>query len=178
MTIPVPDVPRPWIQRSTKYEFETDGLVNGETLAQAYTGTLAVVEEDGVLKLTVEANKSQNYSVTAKNGSLTIAKGTPKALIYGEGTTWNSMVVDSAGHTGLQLENSFRSDGKVNVLDANGNILTTSINSKPSTQSASLLAASYSLRSASLRGAVTPSWNVESFTSVEYGSEADRKSVV
>ena len=175
LIIKVKNVIRPWNQRHTKYEFETDGLVNGETLAQAYSGTLAVAEKDGVLKLTVEANKSQNYDVTAENGTLTITKGMPKAVVYGSGNDWNGMIVDYQGYDSndLTLDNTnVASGGKALIKLKNGQVLTSSINSKPSTSSSSANAASFSLRSASLRGAVTPSWNVESFTFVEYGSEA------
>lgn len=170
LTIKVKDVTRPWSQRYTKYAFEATGLVNGETLAQAYTGNLKVTENSNILELNIDATKSPNYDVTAQNGTLTITKGMPKAVVYGSGSNWKGMIVDEQGHTGLQLSSEFSANGKLNVLDANGQVLTSSINSKPT--GTSLAAASFSLRSASLRGTVSPSWNNASFTSVEYGSEA------
>ena len=172
LTIKVKDVTRPWNQRHTKYEFETTGLVNNETLAQAYSGTLAVAEEDGVLKLTVEANKSQNYDVTAENGTLTITKGMPKAVVYGSGNDWNGMIVDYQGYDSndLTLDNTNVASGGKALVKLNGTVLTSSINSKPSTSSSSANAASFSLRSASLR-AGTFEWD-GAFNEIEYGTAA------
>ena len=176
LTIKVKDVIRPWNQRHTKYEFETTGLVNNETLAQAYSGTLAVAEEDGVLKLTVEANKSQNYDVTAENGTLTITKGMPKAVVYGsENLGWNSMIVDYQGYDSndLTLDNTNVASGGKALVKLNGTVLTSSINSKPSTSSSSANAASFSLRSASLRASTEPNWNnTTTFDEIIYGDVA------
>ena len=175
LTIKVKDVTRLWNQRYTKYEFETTGLVNNETLAQAYSGTLAVAEEDGVLKLTVEANKSQNYDVTAQNGKLTITKGMPKAVVYGSISSWKAMIVDYQGYDSndLTLDNTNVASGGKALVKLNGTVLTSSINSKPSTSSSSANAASFSLRSASLRASTEPNWNnTTTFDKIIYGDAA------
>lgn len=164
LTVKVNDVTRMWNDRYTKYEFASTGLVNGETLSAAYSGSLDVAETaEGKLTLKVNADLCPNYTLTAEGGTLTINKGNPTAVVYGTSSSINPMLIDAAGYTGLTtvVEGAFAT-----IRDAQGNTIGRSFNSIGST------VVTTSVQQLNTRAATkaTSSWDIPTPTKTTYGA--------
>ena len=163
LLVKVKDVTRMWNQRYTKYEFEAEGLVNGETLSNVYNGAFTVTEEGTTLNLAMETAKCPNYELTTVPGTLTINKGTPKAVVYGTPNSKYAMVVDEAGYTGLTVELR-EDDGYANIL-ADGKVIGQSLN-KISTSAVTTTSFKAPMQT---KAAVDGDWNKTTFKGLSYG---------
>ena len=112
LTVKVNDAVRSYSDLYTDYTFTWDGFVEGENenIPGIYSGTLKVTEptsftdnvteKTGTLSLNISTVKLANYTLKAadQQGTLTIKRGTPVAIVYGSANDISTLLVDDAGY--------------------------------------------------------------------------------
>ena len=112
LTVKVNDAVRSYNDLYTDYTFTWSGFVNGENanIPGIYSGTLKVTEptsftdnvteKTGTLSLDISTVKLANYTLKAadQQGTLTIKRGTPVAIVYGSAGNIGTLLVDDAGY--------------------------------------------------------------------------------
>ncbi len=112
LTVKVNDAVRSYNDLYTDYTFTWSGFVNGENanIPGIYSGTLKVTEptsftdnvteKTGTLSLDISTVKLANYTLKAadQQGTLTIKRGTPVAIVYGRANDISTLLVDDAGY--------------------------------------------------------------------------------
>lgn len=133
LPVTVNDETRMWNQRYTKYQFTWKGFVDGETenTPGLYNGALTVTEQGSDLILSVDPDKCPNYELTAINGKLSIEKGVPVAIVYGNSLIGTkALLVDSAGYAVADLSLGVdENTGYANITEiATGKVVGRSVN--------------------------------------------------
>ena len=122
LTVKVNDVERMWNQRYTKYEFSiVEGkLAANETLTSVYSGSFDVKEEGNKLQLFVTPALCPNYELEGQDGTLTVSKGTPAAIVVKIAGTTQGLLVDKAGYDEKDLTlSNVDADGFVTISSGN-----------------------------------------------------------
>lgn len=178
LTVRVNDAVRNYNDLYTDYTFTWDGFIQGEdeNVPGIYSGTLKVnepgsftdnvTEVTGQLGLDIESVQLANYTlkVAEQQGTLTIKRGTPIAIVYGSAGDIHTLLVDDAGYGKENLTITTPNNGEFAQIKKGETIVGQSLNkisAKANVQS------TYSLATKAGIG----SWNnTTALTQYAYGS--------
>ena len=142
LTVKVNDAVRSYNDLYTDYTFTWSGFVEGENenIPGIYSGTLKVTEptsfidnvteKTGTLSLDISTIKLANYTLKAadQQGTLTIKRGTPVAIVYGNAKSINTLLVDDAGYGKENLTFGTSEPGQFTQIKKGGTVVGQTLN--------------------------------------------------